>query len=110
MKPNFTQIMKQAQQLQGKLEQAQKDIKALIVEGVAGAGLVRIKMDGTHRAHRVTLNEELLKDDKEVLEDLIAAAINDAAQKIEDATKKIMEDVAGEGGAGGLGDMSGLLS
>ena len=114
MKPNFNQIMKQAQQLQGKLEQAQRDIKAIMVEGVAGAGLVRVKMDGVHRVHSVAINPELMSDDREVLEDLIAAAFNDAARKIEETTKKIMEDVAGgEGGAGalgGMGGMGGLLS
>ncbi|MBY0544671.1 MAG: YbaB/EbfC family nucleoid-associated protein [Gammaproteobacteria bacterium] len=110
MKPNFNQIMKQAQQLQSKLEQAQLDIKALMVEGVAGAGLVRIKMDGVHRIHAVKINEDLMKDEREVLEDLVAAAYNDAARKIEEMTKKIMEDVAGgAGGAGGLAGMQGML-
>lgn len=107
-KPNFNQIMKQAQQLQAKLEEAQNAIKALMVDGVAGAGLVKVKMDGTHRLHKVTINPELLKDDPEMLEDLIAAAVNDAARKIEEATKKIMEDVAGETGMGGMGGFPGL--
>jgi len=114
MKPNFSQIMKQAQQLQSKLEQAQRDIKALVVDGVAGAGLVRVKMDGVHRVQSVSINPDLMSDDREVLEDLIAAAINDASRKIEEATKKIMEDVAGGaggmGGLGGLGGMPGMLS
>jgi DNA-binding YbaB/EbfC family protein len=111
MKPNFGQIMKQAQQLQAKLEQAQRDIKAITVEGVAGAGLVRVKMDGVHRIHSVYINPDLMTDDREVLEDLIAAAFNDAARKIEEATKKIMEDVAGGSGLpGGLGGMPGMLS
>lgn len=111
MKPNFNQIMKQAQQLQSKLEQAQRDIKALMVEGVAGGGLVRLKMDGVHRVHFVDIDDELMKDEKEVLEDLIAAAYNDASRKIEEMTKKIMEDVAGgAGGAGGLAGMQGMLS
>ena len=114
MKPNFTQIMKQAQQLQGKLEQAQRDIKALVVDGVAGAGLVKVKMDGVHRVHSVSINPDLMNDDREVLEDLVAAAFNDASRKIEEATKKIMEEVAGgaggAGGLGGLGGMGGMLS
>lgn len=111
MKPNFNQIMKQAQQLQSKLEQAQRDIKALTVDGVAGAGLVKVKLDGTHRVHSVKIHPDLMKkEDLEVLEDLVAAAYNDAARKIEEATKKIMEDVAGgagglPGGMGGLGNM-----
>lgn len=112
MKPNFGQIMKQAQQLQAKLEQAQRDIKSIVVEGVAGAGLVRVKMDGVHRVHSVSINPDLMTDDREVVEDLIAAAFNDAARKIEEATKKIMEDVAGGAGGlpGGLGGMPGMLS
>jgi hypothetical protein len=111
MKPNFGQLMKQAQQLQGKLEQAQRDIKALIAEGSAGAGMVTVKMDGSHRVHAVNINPDLLKDEKEILEDLIAAAMNDAARKIEELTKKIMDDVAGgAGGAGGLGGLGSMLS
>ncbi len=103
MKPNLNELMKQAQQLQSKLEQAQRDIKALMVEGVAGAGLVKVKVDGTHRVHSVFISPNLLKDEKEILEDLVAAAYNDAARKIEEATKRIMDDVAG--GAGGMGGL-----
>lgn len=96
--PNFADLMKQAQDMQVKMQDAQRKIAAMEVEGVAGAGLVRIRLNGEHKALRVSVDKSLLGNDddenKEMLEDLVAAAINAASDKIEDGAKKVMADIA----------------
>lgn len=88
-------IMKQAQAMQEKMQKAQAEIAAMEVTGEAGAGLVKVTMLGNHNVRRVNIDESLLADDKEMLEDLIAAAVNDAVRRVEEASKEKMGSVAG---------------
>ncbi len=83
IKGNMGDIMKQAQKLQEQMQRAQEELANAESVGEAGGGLVRITMTGRHDVRKVELDASLLQDDKEVLEDLIAAAVNDAVRKIE---------------------------
>ncbi len=95
MKGNIGNIMKQAQQLQANMQRAQAEIATLEVTGEAGGGMAKVTMTGKHEAKRVSIDPSLIGDDKEMLEDLIAAAINDAVQKVERATQEKMSSVMG---------------
>lgn len=87
MKANLGNLMKEAQKMQKKMQEAQKELVNLEVTGESGAGMVQLIMNGRHDVKKVTLNPSLMDEDKEVLEDLIAAAINDAVRKIEKQSK-----------------------
>ena len=87
MKGGFGQLMKQAQKLQEDLQQAQNDLASMEVTGEAGAGMVTVTMTGRHDVRSVRIDPALLGEDKEMLEDLIAAAMNDAVHKVEARTK-----------------------
>jgi DNA-binding YbaB/EbfC family protein len=76
-------LMRQAQQVQENMKRVQEELARAEVTGEAGAGLVKVTLSGRHQAHRVQIDPAALKEDKEFLEDLVAAAINDAAQKLE---------------------------
>ncbi|SFF33645.1 hypothetical protein SAMN04488120_102256 [Fontimonas thermophila] len=93
MKQAIGQIMRQAQQMQENLKRAQDEIARMEVTGQAGAGMVKVTLSGKYQARRVEIAPEALQEGKEFLEDLIAAAINDAAQKVEDASKARMAQV-----------------
>ncbi|MCS6811756.1 MAG: YbaB/EbfC family nucleoid-associated protein [Tepidimonas sp.] len=86
-------LMKQAQAMQDNLKRAQDEIAAMEVTGEAGAGLVKVVMTGKHDVRRVTIDPSLLSDDKEMLEDLVAAAFNAAVRKVEEATQERMARV-----------------
>jgi DNA-binding YbaB/EbfC family protein len=88
-------IMKQAQAMQEKMQRAQEEIAKLEVTGESGAGMVKVTMLGNHNVRRVSIDESLMQDDKEMLEDLIAAAINDAVRRVEATSKEKMAGVAG---------------
>ena len=88
-------IMKQAQAMQEKMQRAQEEIAKLEVTGEAGAGMVKVTMLGNHNVRRVSIDESLMQDDKEMLEDLIPAAINDAVRRVEATSKEKMAGVAG---------------
>lgn len=88
-------IMKQAQAMQEKMQKAQAEIAAMEVTGEAGAGLVKVTMLGNHNVRRVSLDDSLMQDDKDMLEDLIAAAINDAVRRVEETSKEKMAAVTG---------------
>ena len=88
-------IMKQALAMQEKMQRAQEEIAKLEVTGEAGAGMVKVTMLGNHNVRRVSIDESLMQDDKEMLEDLIAAAINDAVRRVEATSKEKMAGVAG---------------
>ena len=88
-------IMKQAQAMQEKMQRMQEEITRLEVTGEAGAGLVKVTMTGNHNVRRVSIDDSLMQDDKEMLEDLIAAAINDAARRVEETSKEKMASVTG---------------
>jgi DNA-binding YbaB/EbfC family protein len=95
MKGALGQIMRQAQEVQEKLRRAQEEVARMEITGESGAGMVKVTLDGRHQARKVEINPAALGEDKEFLEDLIAAAINDAAQKLDAASKEKMSAVAG---------------
>jgi DNA-binding YbaB/EbfC family protein len=86
-------MMRKAQQMQDNLKKAQEEVARLEATGESGAGLVKVTLTGKHQARKVEISPDALKEDKEFLEDLIAAAINDAAQKVEAATQEKMSGV-----------------
>lgn len=88
-------LMKQAQQMQERMQKLQEEIAVMEVTGESGAGLVKVTINGAHNCRRVELDPSLLEDDKEMLEDLIAAAFNDAARRIEEAQKEKMAEISG---------------
>lgn len=90
MKGGLGNLMKQAQKMQEDLQKAQEEIAAMEVTGQAGGGMVSVVMTGRHDVKRVSIDDSLLKDDKEMLEDLIAAAVNDAVRRIEGESKEKM--------------------
>ena len=86
-------LMKQAQQMQEKMQKMREEIAQLEVTGEAGAGLVKITINGAHNCRRVEIDPSLMEDDKEMLEDLIAAAYNDAVRRVDDLQKEKMESI-----------------
>ncbi|HEV8256821.1 MAG TPA: YbaB/EbfC family nucleoid-associated protein [Casimicrobiaceae bacterium] len=90
MKTQLADLMKQAQAMQDNMKRAQEAIAAIEVEGEAGAGLVKVVMTGRHDVRRVTIDPSLLGEDKDMLEDLVAAALNDAVRKVEAASQEKM--------------------
>ncbi len=90
MKGGLGNLMKQAQQMQADMQKAQEELANLEVTGESGGGLVKVTMTGRHEARRVQIDASLVGDDREMLEDLIAAAINDAAHRIESQTQERM--------------------
>ena len=92
-------LMRQAQQMQENMQKMQDQLASVEVEGQAGAGLVRVVMTCKHDVRRVAIDASLLSDDKDMLEDLVAAAVNDAVRKIE---AKVQEKMAGFGAGLGL--------
>jgi len=91
MKGGIGNMMKQAQMLQSNMQKAQAEIAQLECVGEAGGGMAKVTMNGRHEVSRVQLDPSLLSDDKEMLEDLVAAAINDAVRKVERATQDKMQ-------------------
>jgi len=94
MKNQLAGLMKQAQAMQDNMKKAQEAIAAMEVEGEAGGGLVRVTMTGRHDVRRVSIDASLLGEDKDMLEDLVAAAVNDAVRKVEAASQKKMAGMA----------------
>ena len=90
MKGQLAGLMKQAQQMQENMKKVQDELAATEVEGQSGAGLVKIVMTCKHDVKRVTIDESLLKDDKDMLEDLVAAAMNDAVRRVESTVQEKM--------------------
>ncbi len=87
-------MMKQAQKMQADMQQAQQEIAAMEITGQSGGGLVKVTIMGTHECRRVELDPSLMEDDdKEMIEDLVAAAFNDAAQRLDSTTKERMSGV-----------------
>jgi nucleoid-associated protein EbfC len=86
-------MMKQAQQMQEKMQKLQEEAAAAEVLGESGAGMVQVLMTGRHDVRKVTLDPSLLNEEKEILEDLLAAAVNDAVRKVEAKTSSVMGDL-----------------
>jgi DNA-binding YbaB/EbfC family protein len=95
MKGGMGGMMRQAQQLQANMQKAQAEIAAMEVTGEAGGGMVKVTMNGKHEAKRVQIDPSVPLDDREMIEDLVAAAINDASQRVEKATQERMASVMG---------------
>ncbi|MEX2131971.1 MAG: YbaB/EbfC family nucleoid-associated protein [Pseudohongiellaceae bacterium] len=91
---DFNEILKQAKQMQEQMKKAQGELLNQMVEGEAGAGLVKIVMNGRHDVKSVQLAESLITEDLHVMEDLIAAAINDAVRKVEENNRTALSGMA----------------
>ena len=92
MKGGIGQLMKQAQEMQANMQKAQEEMASLTVTGESGAGMVRIIMTCKHQMQKLEIDDSLIGDDKEMLEDLIVAAFNDAVRKVE---KTVQEKFSG---------------
>jgi DNA-binding YbaB/EbfC family protein len=96
IKGQLAGLMKQAQQMQDNLKKAQDELALVEVEGQSGAGLVKVVMTCKHDVKRITIDPSLLADDKDMLEDLVAAAFNDAVRRAEEtSTAKMSKLTAG---------------
>lgn len=89
-KDGLDNLIKQAQQMQDKMAKVQEEIAALEITGESGAGLVKVTINGAYNCRRVKVDPSLLKEDKDILEDLIAAAFNDAAHRVAATQKEKM--------------------
>ena len=85
--------MKQAQKVQEDMQRAQEEAAKAEVTGEAGAGMVKVVMNGRHDVRKVTIDPDLMTEEKELLEDLLAAAVNDAVRKVEKHTKETMSEI-----------------
>jgi DNA-binding YbaB/EbfC family protein len=93
MKGAMGNLMKQAQKMQEDMQKAQEEVANLEVEGQAGGGMVKVVMNGRHEIRKVSLDDSLMQDDKEMIEDLLAAAVNDAVRRVEQQTQEKMAGV-----------------
>lgn len=91
---NLSELMKQAQKMQEQLQKQQEALANAEVTGQSGAGMVKVVMNGRHDVKRVELDDSIMTEDKEILEDLLAAAVNDAVRKIEEQNKNSMSGLA----------------
>jgi DNA-binding YbaB/EbfC family protein len=90
MKGGLGNLMKQAQKMQADMQKAQEELASMEVTGQAGGGMVSVVMTGRHDLKRVNIDESLMGDDKEMLEDLVAAAVNDAVRQLEQVQQEKM--------------------
>ncbi|MBZ0106553.1 MAG: YbaB/EbfC family nucleoid-associated protein [Sulfuricella denitrificans] len=90
MKGGIGGLMKQAQQMQENMQKMQEQLALVEVEGQAGAGMVKITMNCRHDVKRVSIDDSLMTEDKEMLEDLLAAAVNDAVRRVEQTSQEKM--------------------
>ena len=95
MRAQLSGLMKQAQQMQENMRKLQEQFNSMEVEGQSGGGMVKVTMTCRHDVKRVNIDPSLLADDKEMLEDLVAAAINDAARKVEATVQEKMAALTG---------------
>ena len=100
---DISQIMRQAQAMQAKINEAQKKLEAMEVEGSAGGGMVKVKLSGKNAMVGLSIDPSLMDDDREILEDLVKAAHDDARRKLEDAQNEEMKGLSG-----GLGILPGF--
>ncbi|MGD9981751.1 MAG: YbaB/EbfC family nucleoid-associated protein [Hyphomonadaceae bacterium] len=101
---DISQIMRQAQQMQAKINEAQKKLEAMEVEGSAGGGMVKLRISGKSALVSISIDPSLMvEDEREILEDLIKAAHDDARRKLEDAQNEEMKGLSG-----GLGILPGF--
>ncbi len=88
-------LMKQAQQMQSKMNELQQQVAQTEVTGESGAGMVKVVMNGRHDVKRVAIDPGLLQESVDILEDLLAAAVNDAVRKVEENNREQMSQLAG---------------
>ncbi len=88
-------LMKQAQQMQEQMQKTQQELASKEVQGESGAGLVKVVMNGRHDVRGVTIDSSLMTEDKDILEDLLAAAVNDAVRKVEEGNRDALSGLAG---------------
>jgi len=93
LKGGLGNMMKQAQKMQENMQKMQEKLAEIEVEGQSGSGMVKVAMNCRHDVKRISIDDSLLSDDKEMLEDLIAAAVNDAVRKVESTTQEKMAGV-----------------
>jgi len=92
---DFNELMKQAKEMQEQMKKAQQAALNIVVDGESGAGMVKVKMTGRHDIKKIELADSLLNEEREVIEDLIAAAVNDAVRKLEEKNKNTLAGMAG---------------
>ena len=90
MKGGLGNLMKQAQKMQADMQRVQEELATMEVTGQAGGGMVKVVMTGRHDLKRVSIDDSLMQDDKEMLEDLVAAAVNDAVRQLEQVSQEKM--------------------
>lgn len=90
MKGGLSGLMKQAQQMQENMQKAQEELAKMEVTGQSGGGMVSVVMTGKHEVRRIIIDDSLLADDRDMLEDMIAAAVNDAVHKVEKSNQDKM--------------------
>ncbi|MDO9311765.1 MAG: YbaB/EbfC family nucleoid-associated protein [Nitrosomonas sp.] len=94
MRGNLGNMMKQAQMVQENMRQMQEKLATIEVEGQSGAGMVKVIMTCRHDVKRISIDDSLVGDDKEMLEDLVAAAFNDAVRRVESTTQEKMAELS----------------
>jgi len=94
VKGTLAELMQQAQKMQAEMQKVQERMASIEVNGEAGAGMVKVTMTGRYDVRRVAVDDAVLQENREVLEDLLAAAVNDAVRKVEAANKEAMSGVA----------------
>lgn len=94
MKGNIAELMQQAQKVQENFKKAQEELASLEVTGQAGGGLVEVVMNGKHEVRRVSIDPEII-DDREMIEDLVAAAFNDAVNRIQESSQEKLSSLTG---------------
>jgi len=94
MTPDLGDLMKQAQEMQEQFQKKQQELANAEVTGESGAGMVKVTMTGRHDVRAVDIDPSLLQEDKEILEDLLAAAVNDAVRRVENLNKENMASMA----------------
>jgi len=95
VKGGLGQLMKQAKQMQETMQKAQEELASLEVTGEAGAGMVKVVMTGRYQVNRVSIDDSLIGEDRDMLEDLVAAACNDAVRKVSESTEQKFGGLAG---------------
>ena len=93
--PDFTDLISQAKKMQEKMQQTQEALKKIEVEGISGGNAIRVTMNGDGELKKISLDENLLKESKEIVEDLIVAAHNDAKSKLKKKTSEEISKVTG---------------
>jgi DNA-binding YbaB/EbfC family protein len=95
MKNPLANLMQQAQKMQENLQKAQEELAALEVQGESGGGMVKVVMNGKKEVKKVSIDESLVRDDRDMLEDLVAAAVNDAVNRVNRLKQEKMSALTG---------------